>query len=87
MGLLAANVELIIYGVIGLVILGIIIKLFKWPFKLLINGIFGVVLLYIVNFIGYYFNFYIAINIVNALIAGVFGIPGVAVLIIFKLFL
>lgn len=82
-----ANIELIIYGLLGLIILGIILKLFKWPLKLLINGIFGVILLYIVNFIGAYFNFYITVNIINALIAGIFGIPGVAVLIIFKLFL
>lgn len=87
MGILqGTNVELIIYGLIGLIVLGIILKLFKWPLKLLINGIFGVILLYIVNFIGAYFNFYITINIINALVAGIFGIPGVAVLIIFKLF-
>lgn len=83
----AANIELIIYGLVGLIILGIILKLFKWPLKLLVNGIFGVILLYIVNFVGAYFNFYININIINALIAGIFGIPGVAVLIVFKLFL
>ncbi len=78
--------ELIIYGIIGIVILFIVLKVFKWPLKILLNGIFGVVLLYIVNLIGGYFDFYIAINIVTALVAGILGIPGVAILIIYKLF-
>lgn len=79
--------KLIIYGIIGILILFIVLKVFKWPLKILLNGIFGVILLYIVNLIGGYFNFYIGINIVTALIAGILGIPGVAVLIIYKLFI
>lgn len=87
MELLAANTELLLYGIVGIVILFIVLKLLKWPLKILLNGIFGVVLLYIVNFIGASFNFFIGINLVTALIAGFFGIPGVAVLILFKLFM
>lgn len=82
-----ANVKLILYGIIGLVILFIILKLFKWPLKILLNGIFGVFLLYIVNLVGANFDFSITINWITALIAGVLGIPGVAALIIFKLFI
>ena len=40
----------IIFGIVGLVILFIILKLFKWPLKILLNGVFGVILLYLVNF-------------------------------------
>lgn len=83
----SANVELVIYGVIGIVILYIVLKIFKWPLKILLNGLFGVVLLYIVNGIGARFNFSIGINLVTALIAGILGVPGVAALIIFKLFM
>ena len=68
------------------VLLYLIIKLLKWPIKLLINGIVGVILLYVANFIGEYFNFYITINPITALIAGFLGIPGVIFLVIFKLF-
>ena len=78
---------MIIYALVGLAILFLIIKLLKWPIKLLINGICGVILLYIVNFIGASFGLYITINIITALIAGIFGIPGVAALILFQLFL
>ncbi|MGL4571028.1 MAG: pro-sigmaK processing inhibitor BofA family protein [Clostridium sp.] len=80
------DMNLLIYGMIGLVILYVLIKLLKWPIKLLLNGIVGVVMLYIVNLIGAGFGFHIAINIINALIAGILGIPGVIILIIFQLF-
>ena len=76
----------LIYALIGIVILFLVIKLLKWPIKLLINGIVGVILLYVANFIGEYFNFYITINPITALIAGFLGIPGVIFLVIFKLF-
>lgn len=80
------NLELIIYGVIGIAILFIILKIFKWPLKILLNGIFGVILLYIVNLIGANFGITIGINIVTAIIAGTLGIPGVIALVLFQLF-
>lgn len=51
------ELEMIIYAIVGLALLYLIIKLLKWPIKLLINGIVGVILLYVANFIGEYFNF------------------------------
>lgn len=81
------NGEYLLYGLIGIIALYLVIKFLKWPIKILINGIVGVVILYIVNYIGAFFNISLAINPINALIAGFLGIPGVAVLIIIKLFL
>ncbi len=73
-------------GVLGFIIL---IKLFTGPLKLiaklLINGVIGVILLFITNLIGSYFGIQIGINLVTALIAGICGIPGVIFLVIFKL--
>lgn len=81
----------ILYGVIGLVALVVLFKLFSWPFKILmkliVNGILGAVLLLIFNFFGQAFGLYIAVNAATALVAGFFGIPGVIFLILFKLFL
>jgi len=84
----------LIYGLVGIVILFLVIKLLKWPIKIIMNGIIGVVILYAVNFIianlslvGINVNFSLAINPITALIAGFFGVPGVAVLIIIGLFL
>lgn len=80
------NIEMVIYALVGLALLYLIIKLLKWPIKLLINGIIGIVLLYVANFIGEYLNFYITINPITALIAGFLGIPGVILLVIFQMF-
>ncbi|MGL4773206.1 MAG: pro-sigmaK processing inhibitor BofA family protein [Clostridium sp.] len=81
------DLQLLLYGLIGVVILYIIIKLLKLPIKLLINGIMGVILLFIVNLFGANFGITIGINIVTSLIAGIFGIPGVAVLLVIQMFL
>ena len=84
----------LIYALIGIVILFLAIKLLKWPIKIVINGIIGVVILYVANFIianlslvGINVSLSLPINPITALIAGFFGVPGVIVLIIIKLFL
>ncbi|WP_026886792.1 pro-sigmaK processing inhibitor BofA family protein [Clostridium beijerinckii] len=86
--------QYLIYGLAGIILLFLMIKLLKWPIKILINGIIGVVILYLANFIianlslvGINVNFSLAINPITALIAGFFGVPGVIVLIIIRLFL
>ena len=56
-------------------------------FKLLINTAVGFALLFLVNLIGSYFGFSLEMNLLNALITGIFGIPGVVVLIFINLFL
>lgn len=81
----------ILYFTLALVGLYLIVKFFSWPIKMLvkliINGVLGVVLLLLVNFVGGYFGLSIGINAVTALIAGFFGVPGVIFLIVFKVFL
>jgi len=86
--------QYLLYGLLGIVILFLAIKLLKWPIKIVINGIIGVVILYVVNFIianlslvGINVSFSLAINPITALVAGFFGVPGVIVLIIIALFL
>ncbi|MBN1040039.1 pro-sigmaK processing inhibitor BofA [Clostridium botulinum] len=81
------NEQYIIYGLIGVVLLFVMIKLLKWPLKILINGVLGVVILYVVNLVGANFNFGLAINPITALIAGFLGIPGVILLAILQVFL
>lgn len=81
------DLNMIIYGLIGLVLLYLVIKFLKWPLKILLNGIIGMVLLYVTNILGSYLGFSIGINAVTSLIAGFLGIPGVIFLIIFQLFL
>jgi inhibitor of the pro-sigma K processing machinery len=81
----------ILYFILALVGIYIVVKLFSWPLKmlikLLINGVLGVILLLLVNFVGQGFGISLGINAVTALIAGFFGVPGVIFLIVLKLFL
>ncbi|OFI04979.1 sigma-K factor-processing regulatory protein BofA [Clostridium acetireducens DSM 10703] len=83
--------EYALYFLVAIFALFLVVKIFSWPlkifFKLVINAVFGAILLVLVNLVGNYFNFFIGINAITALIAGFFGIPGVIFLIIFKLFL
>jgi inhibitor of the pro-sigma K processing machinery len=58
-----------------------IVKILK---KLLVNTVLGAVLLAVINFIGIYFSFNIALNIYSALIIGVLGVPGLVLLIFLK---
>lgn len=51
----------------------------KWVIK---NIVIGLILVYVVNFIGVNFNVNIPINIVTILVAGFLRIPGVAILVI-----
>ncbi len=86
--------EFALYFLIAIVAMVIVVKLFSWPLKMLgkliINGVFGVLLLLLVNFIGQYVGvkgIFIEINAVTALISGFLGVPGVIFLIIYNLIL
>ena len=69
----------------------IILKILAWPLKkivkILINILVGALLLMLVNYVGAFFNFSIAINWVSALVVGVLGIPGVILLAILQFIL
>ena len=80
------SLDMIVYALVGLALLFLIIKLLKWPLKILINGILGIILLYISNIVGSYIGFVLPINAISALIAGFLGIPGIIFLILFQFF-
>lgn len=67
------------------VLLKIVMAPIKWIFKLLLNTLSGFILLFLANLIGGFFNFSLSINLINCLISGVFGIPGVIFLVMLKL--
>ena len=78
---------------IASVIVGIIllIKLlsapFRWIIKLLLNALMGFAMLFVVNFFGGFIGIELGVNLINALIAGFLGIPGIVLLVAIKLFL
>ncbi len=76
--------------IIGLAVLFVFWKIFtkpfKWLIRLVVNGILGGLLLYIINRIGFA-GLTIDINIITSLIAGILGIPGVILLFVLQLIL
>ncbi|MDP4178225.1 MAG: pro-sigmaK processing inhibitor BofA family protein [Bacillota bacterium] len=78
-----------LYFVVLITLMYIVVKLFKWPLKMLakliVNCICGIILLIITNLIGKQFNFSIGINAFTVIISGFCGIPGVIFLILFKI--
>lgn len=56
----------------------------KWAFKLLLNAVGGFIALVILNFFGAIFGLSLTINLVNCLVAGILGLPGVVLLLLLK---
>ena len=61
-------------------VIRILLKPIKGILKFLIHALFGYLLLFVVSFFGDFVGLDIQLNLLNALIAGFFGIPGVIVL-------
>lgn len=74
---------------VGFSLLGLLLKILKGPmklaFKLLIHAVFGFVFLFIFNFFGAWVDLNIPLTWLNAIVTGVFGIPGVVVLLILQI--
>ena len=76
--------ESVIGLAVGIIILALIMKFVSIPihlfWKFITNSIVGAVMLWVVNL----FGANIPIDIIRALIAGVFGIPGVIVILLYQ---
>ncbi|MCH4179761.1 MAG: pro-sigmaK processing inhibitor BofA family protein [Megasphaera sp.] len=74
---------------VGLIALFILNKFVLAPIKnIIVNVIAGFVVLYLVNTYGYLLGFnMVPINWISGIIIGIFGLPGVAVLIVYYTFL
>ena len=77
---------LIVGGRVAILILRLIFGSIGKIIGLVINSVFGAILLMIVNYFGAYFGITIGINLLTALIAGILGIPGVVLMILFQVF-
>ena len=73
--------------VVAVIILALLVLLLGLPIKILYNGIVGAIILWMFNLIGGLIGFTVPINVISALIAGFFGIPGAAVVILWNLFM
>lgn len=82
------NTATIVAIVIAIIFLVLLIKLLKtplrWAFKLLINAISGVIILFLTNVLGGLIGFSLDITWLNAIVAGLLGFPGVLLLLAIK---
>jgi inhibitor of the pro-sigma K processing machinery len=82
------NAVSIIIAAVAILFLFLLFKLLKtpikWAFKLLLNGLMGFVILFIVNWLGGFVGISLGVNWVNALVAGLLGTPGVVLLLLVK---
>lgn len=56
----------------------------KWVFRIIGNTIAGIIAMILFNVIGGFFGLGVALNIVNALIVGLLGLPGFALVLILQ---
>ncbi len=75
-------------GIIALIAVVLVLKLLSAPIriamKLLINGLVGFVVLFLLNFAGEWVGISLGINWINAIVVGVLGAPGVVLLLLLK---
>ena len=55
--------------------------------KLVLNSVLGGILIYIINLVGMNFGFHIGLNLLTAIIVGLLGVPGAALLVVLKIIL
>ena len=78
---------LVIPAAIGIALLWLLLKLLKkpikWAFKLLLNALSGYLFLLVFNFFGGIVGLHVPITWLSAIVTGVFGIPGVVIMLLF----
>ena len=84
------DVNLFIAYAFGIILIYLIGRMFLMPvklvFRLIYNGIIGGVILWIINMIGVHFGFTVPLNPITALVVGFLGLPGVVLLILYRVF-
>ena len=82
------DMTLVLMGAAAVLLLIVFIRIIrlplKWALKAALHAAVGFVALFVLNFIGSWIDLELEINLVNCLITGVFGVPGVVILLIIK---
>ncbi|MCL2588168.1 MAG: pro-sigmaK processing inhibitor BofA family protein [Oscillospiraceae bacterium] len=86
-----ATLQTIGTGVVAIVVILIAIAIFVKPLgcllRLFFNTIGGFIVLFILNFFGGFIGISLGLNWFNAVIVGIFGLPGVGFLLILQFIL
>ena len=74
---------------VALIVLFLVLKIIAVPIKIIIklmlNALAGGVVLFLINMIGAGFGFVLDINWITSLIVGIFGVPGVILVILLQI--
>ena len=83
--------NIIIAYAVGLVLLFFLFKMFFTPvkiaFKLIVNSVVGGIILFVFNLAGSVIGIQIGINAITAAVAGLLGIPGIAMILLLQIVL
>lgn len=78
----------VIAALFALIILFIFFKIIgssmKWIVKLLIHAVAGFIVLFVVNIFGGIIGITLDLNLINAIVTGILGMPGVILLLVIK---
>ncbi|NMA24420.1 MAG: hypothetical protein GX936_02010 [Clostridiales bacterium] len=75
---------IVIIAILVLAVFILLRKPIKIVFKLLLNTVVGFIALFAINFLGSFIGVSVAVNWINAVLVGVLGIPGVALILLIK---
>ena len=75
---------MIAVGVIVLLAITIFLKPIRFLFRLLLNTLFGLVMLILLNYVGGFIGISLGLNWFNAVIVGIFGLPGIGFLLLLQ---
>lgn len=82
------GIEVIFGYIFGIMMLFLLAKLLLVPIKIIwrlaINALVGGIALFLLNIIGGFIGLHIQINIITALITGIFGVPGIVMILILQ---
>ena len=78
----------IVFGILAIIILWGILKLLSVSTRTLLtllwNGIVGLIILFIFNLVGGIFGLQVEVTALNSIVAGIFGVPGIIVLLLLQ---
>lgn len=72
------------FVLLAILLIKLLIKPIGWALKLLFHALIGFAALFLLNFFGSIIGITLELNWLNALVTGIFGLPGVLVLLALK---
>lgn len=84
MAVLKTTGIIVIVAILALVLLIILRKPIKLILKLILNTVVGFLALFAINFLGAAIGISVAVNWINAVVIGVLGLPGVALILLLQ---